>query len=70
MEKKPNKFVQLTGIGLQIGVTIYLASLLGKMLDEKYNTRKPYFTLSIIFVVFVLNMFLLVKKLNKLNEDN
>lgn len=39
--KKPlNKFVRLTGIGLQMGITIYLAAYFGKRIDAHYQFEK------------------------------
>jgi membrane protein DedA with SNARE-associated domain len=39
-----NNFVRFTGLGLQMGVTIYLGSLLGEWLDEKYPNEDQLYT--------------------------
>ncbi len=36
-KKRPNKAIQLSGAGLQMGVTIYAGFLLGGWLDKKFE---------------------------------
>ena len=67
---KYRNLARFSGVGIQIGLTIYLGSIFGKWLDEKYEFEKPYFTLSIIILCFGLSMFLLITKLNKWNNEN
>ncbi|KGL62564.1 AtpZ/AtpI family protein [Polaribacter sp. Hel1_85] len=65
-QKKPlNKAIQLSGAGLQMGLTIYLGFLLGKWLDVKFETSflKETVTLLAIFLA----MYSLIKKANKIN---
>ncbi|MDA8595301.1 AtpZ/AtpI family protein [Flavobacteriaceae bacterium] len=68
MKKPLNKFIRLSGVGVQFGVTIWLFSLLGKWLDEKFNTDK---TLTIIMVLigFVLSMYSLIKRLKAMENE-
>lgn len=68
-EKKPlNKFVALTGAGLQMGVTIYLAVFIGKKLDENYPTEKNWFT--IVFTLFgvAIALISLIVQVNRINK--
>jgi membrane protein DedA with SNARE-associated domain len=67
--KKVNSFVIFSGIGLQMGLTIYLGSYAGKWLDAKYEMEKPIFTLSLILFFFIVSMYSLIKRLNKMNEN-
>ncbi len=68
--KKPlNKFIRLSGVGLQIGITIYLASFFGKKLDAYYQNEKNYFTLILILFAFIGSMFSLMIQLKKIQEN-
>jgi uncharacterized membrane protein YfcA len=65
--KKPlNKALQLSGAGLQMGLTIYLGFLLGKWLDRSLETNflKEIVTLIAIFLA----MYSLIKQANKIND--
>lgn len=66
-QKKPlNKAIQLSGAGLQMGLTIYLGFLLGKWLDAKFQLHflKETITLLAIFLA----MYSLIKQANKIND--
>jgi len=75
MSKKdpsPNKPLKnalvLTGVAIQMGVTIYLFVLLGKWLDTTYNDGKSmYVAFSTIAGVGV-SLYAVVKQLNRLNS--
>lgn len=71
-QKKENttfrKFLRFSGIGVQLGVMMFLASKIGAFLDAYYQLEKPWITLLFVvlaLVVFVMN---LVRQLNKLNN--
>lgn len=67
--KKPlNKFIRLTGIGLQMGITIYLASYLGKWLDVKYPNEKGIYNIILTLSGVVLSFYSLLKQIK--NIDN
>ncbi|WP_397444806.1 AtpZ/AtpI family protein [Polaribacter sp. R77954] len=66
-KKKPlNKALQLSGAGLQMGLTIYLGFLFGKWLDASFNTHflKETITLLAIFLA----MYSLIKQANRIND--
>ena len=66
-QKKPlNKALQLSGAGLQMGLTIYLGFLLGKWLDTKFETS--FLTEIITLVAIFLSMYSLIKQANKIND--
>ena len=50
-------FAVFTGIGLQMGLTIYGGSLLGEWLDNKYNSSEPFYakwvTLAAVFIAII-----------------
>jgi len=65
--KKPlNKAIQLSGAGLQMGLTIYLGFLLGTWLDKTFelNFLKETVTLLSIFLA----MYSLIKQANRIND--
>lgn len=66
---KVNSILAYSGLGIQIGASIYFGAYLGKILDAKYETTKPYFTLGIVILVFAISMYALVIRLNKMNKD-
>ena len=67
--KKPlNKYIRLTGIGLQMGVTIYLAAYLGKWLDLKYPNENDIYTIILTLTGVVLSFYSLLKQIK--NIDN
>jgi membrane protease YdiL (CAAX protease family) len=67
--KKPlNKYIRLTGVGLQMGLTIYLAAYLGKWLDGKYPNENNLYTIFITLLGVVIafyNLLIQVKQINK-----
>lgn len=66
-QKKPlNKALQLSGAGLQMGLTIYLGFLLGKWLDNKFELN--FLTETITLLAIFLAMYSLIKQANKINE--
>lgn len=67
--KKPlNKYIRLTGIGLQMGITIYLAAYLGKWLDLKYPNENDIYTIILTLLGVVLSFYSLLKQIK--NIDN
>ncbi|CAI8170440.1 MAG: Uncharacterised protein [Polaribacter sp. SA4-10] len=65
--KKPlNKALQLSGAGLQMGLTIYLGFLFGKWLDVKLEIN--FLTETITLLAIFLAMYSLIKQANNINE--
>jgi len=66
-QKKPlNKALQLSGAGLQMGLTIYMGFLLGTWLDIKFNAF--FLTEVITLIAIFLAMYSLIKQANKIND--
>ena len=65
-KKSLNKAMQLSGAGLQMGLTIYLGFLLGQWLDKIFETAflKETVTLLAIFLA----MYSLIKQANRIND--
>lgn len=63
------KFVSLTGVAFQMGITIYLAAFFGKKLDDKYPNEKNYFTIFLTLLGVAISIFITIKQLNNLNKN-
>lgn len=61
-----NKWIALSSIGIQMGLTIFLGNLLGKWLDATFNKTflEPTITILAIFV----SIYSVVKGVNKINK--
>ena len=65
--KKPlNKAIQLSGAGLQMGLTIYLGFLLGKWIDRVFETS--FLTETMTLLAIFLAMYALIKQANRIND--
>lgn len=69
-KKELNKFIRLTGVGLQMGITIYFAAYFGKKIDAHYEFEKRYFTFLFIIIGFVGSLVSLLIQLKKINEKD
>jgi len=68
-QKKPlNKFVRFSGIGIQIGVTMYLAAYFGKKLDLYYGNEKKIITLIFVVLGMVASIVSLLAQVKKMQE--
>ena len=68
--KQPNRLLTLTMVATQMGVTIFLGASLGKYLDERYSTPKPWFTISLTLFSLLVSLYSVLKQVNKLNDDD
>jgi hypothetical protein len=67
-KKSLNKYIRLTGIGLQMGLTIYLASYLGKWLDVKYPNEHNYYTIGLTLTGVALSFYSLLAQIKNINN--
>ena len=69
--KKPlNKYIRFTGIAIQMGLTIYLGSLLGEWLDSKYPNNNQLYTKICTLVAVFGAMLSVIVQVTKLSKDN
>ena len=66
-KKRLNRYIVLTGIGLQMGITIYLAARLGKWLDATYTGTNTY-TIILTLSGIVLSFYSLLRQLKNLEN--
>ncbi len=70
-KKRPlNRYLVLTSVPFQIGITIYLGAYLGELLDSKYTFEKPWFTILGVLLALVIAMYSVTQQLNKLNKQD
>ena len=67
-KKQLNKYLQLTSIGFQMGITIFLFAKLGKWLDQMYPHEKKIYTLICIVFAVVISVYSLNKQLQRINN--
>jgi membrane protein DedA with SNARE-associated domain len=68
--KKKNqlhKYLALTGIAFQMGITIYLGAYFGKKLDLHFNTNKTYTLLLTLFALGV-SLWSVISQLKRIND--
>lgn len=67
-EKKPNKWIALINIPVQMGVIILGFTWLGRWLDEKYPNSNNWYTIGFVMVglsIALYNVYRQVQELNK-----
>lgn len=62
-------WLQLTSVAVQIGVTIFVLSWIGKKLDAYFLTDRPWFAVSLSVVGMLASIYLLLKTVNKINKN-
>ncbi len=65
----PNKFLQLSGMGIQMGTTIFLGAYAGKWLDEKFPMDKKWFTIGLTLLSIIIAMYFVLQQLKKINKN-
>ncbi len=69
-KKQRNRFLALLSLPFQMGITIYLGAYFGKYLDQNHLTEKPWFTISCVFLAFVISLYSVVQQLNRIKKDD
>ena len=73
-EKKPKnevpRFARLSGIGLQMGATIFLGAYLGKYLDAAYPMEKKWWTIGLTLFAVVVSLYNVLRQVNKINNED
>lgn len=68
--QKPKKQLKnaaiLMGIGLQMGVTIYLFVLLGKWLDTNYNNGERFYIIIMTLLGVATSLYAVLKQINRI----
>lgn len=68
--QKPKKQLKnvalLSGIALQMGVTIYLFVLLGKWLDANYNHGEKLYVIILTLLGVAISLYAVIKQVNRI----
>lgn len=68
-DNRLKKLAQFSGLGLQMGVTIYLGNLFGKWLDNYFGSNSQiYENIATMLAIFFV-MYLVILKVNKISKD-
>lgn len=63
------KWAVLSGIGFQMGATIFVCAWIGKKLDSKYNpSEKDWFTIGFVLFGVFASLYIVLKQLKNLNK--
>ncbi|SNR40069.1 Putative F0F1-ATPase subunit Ca2+/Mg2+ transporter [Lutibacter agarilyticus] len=62
-----HKYLALTGIAFQMGITIYLGAYFGKKLDAHFETTKTY-TLILTLLSLLIALWSVLAQLKKIND--
>ena len=70
-KKRPlNRYLILTSVPFQIGITVYLGVYLGESLDSRYAFEKPWFTILGVLLALIVAMYSIIQQLNRLNKQD
>ncbi|XOV66702.1 MAG: AtpZ/AtpI family protein [Fluviicola sp.] len=64
------RYLALTGIAAQMGVTIVAGGYLGKYLDGKYPNDKQWFTIGVTLFSVAVALYVVLKQVNRLNQKD
>lgn len=67
-QKPHNKWIILTGVGFQMGVTIFICAYIGKKLDAYFQTSTAWFTLGFVLFGIFASMYVLLKQIKNLDS--
>ncbi|MDT8412727.1 MAG: AtpZ/AtpI family protein [Vicingaceae bacterium] len=65
-----NTYLKFSGIAIQMGAIIGLGSWAGHLLDEKYKTSKPYFTLILALLSIAIALYLVIKEVVSIGKED
>lgn len=62
-------YAKFSGYAIQMGATIFAGAYLGKWLDGQYPADKKWFTMLLTIASVSLSLFILLRQINKHNEQ-
>ena len=66
-KKQLKQIATLSGIAIQMGITIYLFVVFGKWLDSSYNPSGKLFLIVFTLVGVAISLYAVLKQINKLD---
>jgi membrane protein DedA with SNARE-associated domain len=67
-KKQLNKYLQLTGVAFQMGITIYLGVYFGKKLDVYFQTSNKTYTIILTLVALLISIWSVLVQLKNIND--
>jgi len=58
----------LSGIGIQMGATIFVCAWIGKKLDERFPSNKNWFTIGLVLFGVFASLYIVLKQLKNINK--
>ncbi|MBS1533451.1 MAG: AtpZ/AtpI family protein [Bacteroidetes bacterium] len=68
--RKPNKWLALINIPIQMGIIVFLFSYLGNWLDEKYPNNHTIYVKILTLVGVAISFYNLNRQLKDINQDD
>lgn len=68
--KGSSRFLRLSGVGFQMGVTIFLGAWFGKYLDGKYPMDKKWWTIGLTITAVAISLYNVLRQLNRINSED
>ena len=65
---QPNHLARLSGVGLQMGTTIFAGAYFGKWMDEIYPSEKEWFTIGFTLLFVAIALYNVLRQVKKINE--
>tara|TARA_R110001583_G_C5644999_1_gene408221 strand:- start:2564 stop:2794 length:231 start_codon:yes stop_codon:yes gene_type:complete len=69
-KKQLNKYIHLTGVAFQMGITIYLGAYFGKKLDSYFETSGKTYTIILTLLALVIAIWSVLIQLKKINDKH
>lgn len=67
--RKPNKWLALINIPIQMGVIIFLFASLGQWLDEEHPSPKVYYVKVLVILGVFLALYNVYRQVNEINKN-
>jgi uncharacterized membrane protein YfcA len=62
------KWAVLSGIGFQMGATIFACAWIGKKLDERFPSNKNWFTIGLVLFGVFASLYIVLMQLKNINK--
>lgn len=69
-KKKANPYVRFSAMAVQMGVIIGAGAWGGSLLDEKFQSEKPIWTIVLALLGVGASLYLFIKEAQKLSKDD
>ena len=68
-KKQLNPYIRFTSIAFQMGITIWLGSLLGSWLDINYGSDNQFYFKTITLIAVFIAMYAVIKQVTKITNN-